>query len=329
MRHSDRASTTVRVRPKPHSAMFSPIWSLRPRHALSALVLAALSALAQPVNPIVREGVTEKISDHVYYIPDGSVSLVPNVGIVVGTRGTFVVDTGLGVRNGEAVLREVGKVSRNRELYLATTHFHPEHDLGAMAFPPATKMLRSTDQQKDIAEFGLQLAKAFSTRSPFIADLLKGAEFRPADTVFEREHIVDLGGVRVRLIAMGANHTRGDTVFLVEPDGVLFSGDIVMHPLPSFASPYSTLRHWLVSLDALEKLQPKQIVPSHGPKGDTALIIDYRTYLTAVQARTAEQKKQGKTVDEAVTLVSAELQEKYPDRGRLGGAIRAAYAEAP
>src|SRR5215212_8409944 len=133
-------------------------------------------------------------------------------------------------------------------------------------------MLRSTDQQKDIAEFGLQLAKTFSGRSPFIADLLKDAEFRKANTVFDREQTVDLGGVRVRAIAMGANHTRGDTVFLVEPDGILFSGDVVMRPQPSFASPYSTLRHWLESLDALGKLSPKRIVPSHGPMGDASLI---------------------------------------------------------
>jgi glyoxylase-like metal-dependent hydrolase (beta-lactamase superfamily II) len=100
--------------------------------------------------------------------------------------------------------------------------------LGAGAFPPETKLLRSVDQQKDIAEFGLQLAEAFSRRSPFIADLLKGAEFRPATLSFEREYTVDLGGVTVRLIAMGANHTRGDTAFLVEPDNILFSGDVVM-----------------------------------------------------------------------------------------------------
>ena len=68
-------------------------------------------------------------------IPDMSVGGVPNVGIVVGNRATLVIDTGLGQRNGETVMREVQKVSKNSELYLATTHFHPEHDLGASAFP--------------------------------------------------------------------------------------------------------------------------------------------------------------------------------------------------
>src|SRR5205085_886123 len=113
-------------------------------------------------------------------------------------------------------------------------------------------MLRSTEQQKDIDEFGLQLARTFAQRGPAVAELLKDAEFRKADTIFDREQMIDLGGVRVRIMAMGANHTRGDTVFFVEPDGVLFSGDIAMKPLPAFASPYSTMQHWLESLAALE-----------------------------------------------------------------------------
>lgn len=295
------------------------------------VILAAALArgVGQPVNPVVREGVTEKISEHVHVIPDGSVSLVPNVGFIVGTRGTFVIDTGLGARNGEAVVREAKKVSRGGELYLATTHFHPEHDLGARAFPAQTKLLRSVDQQKDITEFGLQLAKTFSGRSPFVAELLKDAEFRAADITFDREYTIDLGGVRVRLIAMGANHTRGDTVFFVEPDGILFSGDVVMKPQPSFASPYSSVRHWLTSLDFLEKLQPRRIVPSHGPIGDTALISEYRTYLKTIQTRAAELKKQGKSLDETVQAVTTELQGKYADRARLSGAVRAAFNEAP
>jgi glyoxylase-like metal-dependent hydrolase (beta-lactamase superfamily II) len=303
---------------------FTGTW---PVTALAAIIVS-VSALAQPVNPVVREGVTEKISDHVYVIPDGSVPLVPNVGIIVGTHGTFVVDTGLGVRNGEAVVREMQKVKRSPDLFLATTHVHPEHDLGAMAFPAETKFLRSTDQVTDIAENGLTLAKQFSTRSPFIADLLKDAHYRKADTVFERETTIDLGGVRVRLLAMGANHTGGDTAIFVEPDGVLFSGDVAMKPQPAFMNPRSTTKHWLASLDVIEQLKPTRIVPSHGPMGGLDLIAGYRTYLTTIQTRAAELKKQGKTLDETVQLVTAELT-KYPDKGRLGGAVKAAFAEAP
>jgi metallo-beta-lactamase class B len=66
--------------------------------------------------PMVKEGVTAKLGPHSYVIPDGNVVLVPNVGIVVGSKATLVVDTGMGPRNGAAVMREVAKVSKNTEL---------------------------------------------------------------------------------------------------------------------------------------------------------------------------------------------------------------------
>ena len=46
-----------------------------------------------------------------------------------------------------------------------------------------------------------------------------------ADITFEREHVLDLGGVRVRFVVVGPTHTRGDTGFFVEGDNVLFSGE--------------------------------------------------------------------------------------------------------
>jgi glyoxylase-like metal-dependent hydrolase (beta-lactamase superfamily II) len=277
--------------------------------------------------PMIKEGVTEKISEHVYVIPDGNVGMVPNVSIIVGTTGTFVVDTGLGARNGQAVMREVDKVSKTADLYLATTHFHPEHDLGANGFPPRTKMIRSRDQLAELQEGGLEMAKRFASFSPAIAELLEGADFRKADILFDKEHVVDLGGVRVRLMAMGANHTRGDTAFFIESDGVLASGDVVMSTVPGVGGA-SRLSTWLASMDRFEKLKPRRVVPSHGPMGDATMITNAKTFLTTVQARAGELKKQGRSVDETVTLVQDELQSRY-DRNRMAGAIRAAYNEAP
>ena len=291
------------------------------------LLVAAQQPPARP-DPLIKEGVTEKISEHVYVIPDGSVPLVPNVGIIVGSRATLVVDTGMGARNGQTVLREAGKVSRNRELYLATTHVHPEHDLGAGAFPPETKMIRSRAQQDEIAETGLNTAKTFAGMSALNAQLLQGAEFRKADISFEKDYALDLGGVRVRLMAIGPAHTKGDTAFFVDSDGVLFSGDIAMVALPAFSSPASSVRQWLADLDLFDSLKPKRIVPSHGAMGDASLVANYRTFLTTVTDRVRALKMQGRSLEETVQTLQTELQGRY-DRQRMTGAIRAAYGEAP
>src|SRR5689334_21952835 len=131
---------------------------MRASFVISALALVALAtpvAAQTPPQPIVKVEGLKQISPHVHIIPDNSVPLVPNVGYVIGDKAVLVIDTGLGPRNGTAVYEVAKKLGGDKQLYLVTTHVHPEHDLGAQSFPATTKLIRSNDQVKDIAEFGL------------------------------------------------------------------------------------------------------------------------------------------------------------------------------
>jgi glyoxylase-like metal-dependent hydrolase (beta-lactamase superfamily II) len=255
------------------------------------------------------------------------------VGIVVGQKAVLVIDTGMGTRNGETVLREVAKVGKAKDgklkpIYIVTTHVHPEHDMGAHAFPKDSKLIRSRDQLEDIAAgAGMNLVPVFAQRSALNVELLEGAKHRDADIVFEKDYSLNLGGVTAKIFSMVTNHTHGDTVILV--DGVLFSGDVAMRPQPSFANPTAKISHWLESLDRLQALKAQQLVPSHGAFGDNSIIDGYRTYLTRIRDRSAELKRAGKSQDETVQVISDEMAAQYPDKNRLAGAIRAGYNEAP
>lgn len=264
---------------------------MKPAVATLAFALASTPLLAQSPPPIVKVDGLRQISAHVQIIPDNSVPLVPNVGYVVGDRAVLVIDTGLGPPNGKAVYEVAKKLAGDRQLYLVSTHIHPEHDLGAQSFPDTTKLIRSTDEIKDIAEQGLSLANVFGKRSEINAELLKGAEFRKADITFDHDFDLDLGGVTAKLTAMGPNHTLGDTVIWIEAERVLFSGDIAMRAQPAFASIHSSRRHWLASLDQLEALKPAIIVPSHGPTGDGSIFING---LSVVSERGARSHRSGK-----------------------------------
>jgi len=302
---------------------------------LPVMITSALigsSAAAQIPDPLVKENATVKLAEHTYVIPDGNVGLVPNVGIVVGSRATLVIDPGLGRRNGETVLREVAKISKNTEMYIATTHFHAEHTTGADAFPASAKYVNSTVQEADYAQGGVQQIQNFAGRSPMTAELLKGATGRKADITFDRDYTLDLGGVRVRFLVVGPTHTRGDTAFFVEGDAVLFSGDVVMNNSFVAANQNSSMKAWLAAFDAFDAMRPRTIVPSHGPVGDGSLLQVNRAFMQEVQTRVRALKSQGRSIDETATAVQAEVQAKHPDWARangLAGAARAAYAEAP
>lgn len=280
------------------------------------------------VVPVVKPQDLRKISAHVHIIPDNDVSLVANIGFVIGENAVLVIDTGLGPPNGAPAAEVASILGGRRPLYLVTTHVHPEHDLGATGFPADIKMIRSAAQVREIAETGMSVADTFRKLSEHTARLLERAAFRRADITYESEYRLDLGGAAVRIMAVGPTHTLGDTVAWVEADGVLFSGDTAMHALPAFASPHSSLSHWLGTLDRLEALGPAQIVPSHGPVGEgTEFISAYRRYLSDVRDLTAAQKRAGASVDQAIARVSATLMGQYLSN-RMAGAIRAAYAEA-
>ena len=309
------------------------------KFVVCALIWAASisSALGQAPathapTPVVKAGTTVKISEHVYLIPDEKVPMVPNVGIIVGSRGTLIFDPGMGVRSGEIVLQEARKLTKGRDLYIANSHFHPEHTTGEIAFPPETRIIRAAAQQQDVEEMGLKWVQNFASRSPVIAGVLDGfTAFRAPAEIFEREKVLDLGGVRVRILRLGPGHTRGDTVVFVEEDRVLFSGDLAMKDLfPAFATPQSMSRSWLTSLDELDALKPRTVIGAHYPVTDASVIGEYREFFRFLQARVTELKREGKSSDETGELLRNEFRLKYPAWAqplRVHAAATRIYAE--
>jgi len=282
--------------------------------------------------PFVRENALVKLGSHSWVIPDGGTPRVPNVGIVVGSRATLVIDPGLGRRNGEIVRRELARISRNTEVYVASTHYHVEHTSGLIAFPPPAKYVNARVQEEEFAEGAAAQAKAFAARSALDAELLSGVTARAVDEPFDREHVLDLGGVRVRLLVVGPTHTRGDTVFFVEGDQVLYAGDVVMNRSFVAAMAVSSVKTWLAAFDELEAWNPRTIVPAHGLVGPGSLIATNREAMLAIQARARALKAEGRPADDVAEIVQREMQAAHSTWARVNGvgfAARSAYAEAP
>ena len=133
----------------------------------TAAVLAltgCLSAHAIAQEPAASEPLA--LSDHVTVVLQGQPGAQSNVGIVVGSRGVLVIDSGLGPRNG-AILAEVAhRLAPDRTaLYVAATHFHPEHMMGESGFPESAIVVRSMGQQLDIDATGPRRAVGSSNCS--------------------------------------------------------------------------------------------------------------------------------------------------------------------
>ena len=277
------------------------------------MVLATV-VCAQNQTPLVSSGKTREIAEHIYVIPDQRVNLVPNIGIIVGRDGVLVIDTGMGPKNAETVLDEVKKITSERVAYLTVTHFHPEHGMGAQAFPSGTTIIYPMAQKTELMEKSADIIRMFNGFSPEIAGLLKPVRMRMPNVTFREEAEVDLGDIPVQLLHWGPAHTRGDEFVFLPKQRILFGGDVVVNRFfPIMPDADANGGNWIKMLERMEKMNPAIVVPGHGEVGDGSLITKMREYLEFVRDRVQQMKSQGNALAEAEKGLEPEIRAKYKD----------------
>src|SRR5580658_9759994 len=292
---------------------------------LSLAALLTVHGLAQMNHTMVGED-TVKVSDHVWAIMG-----FPNIAIVVGSRATLVVDTGLGPKNGATVAGIVAKLApNNTKLFLTTTHFHPEHAAGEPGFPPSTILIRDAVQQQEMEKHGQEMIDMFSARSAQNKELLAGVVLRPPDVTFDQQATVDLGGVTARLLWFGGAHTKGDELTFVEPDRTLVSGDVVQNKVvPNIFGDGGTPSSWLAVLDKIAALNALHVLPDHSAPGDGSMVGAEKKFIGDLRNSALELKKKGVAADDAGKQLAVEFKAKYPDWPSMNvtGFVRSIYAE--
>jgi glyoxylase-like metal-dependent hydrolase (beta-lactamase superfamily II) len=194
-------------------------------------------------------------------------------------------------------------------------------------------LIRPVAQQKELEKHGMEFVELFSSRSAQNKELLAGVKFRAPDITFDKEITIDLGGVTARLFWLGPAHTQGDELIDVEPDSALLPGDIVQSKMvPNLPNDDANVKNWVAILAQLRPLKPRFIVPDHGDLGNGSLIETEYTFLSTLQVRALELKRQGKSADDAGQALIAEFKTKYADWPNLNGVanvVKHVYAENP
>ncbi len=270
-------------------------------------------------DPVVRfEGVQEFAADLVV-VPNRSVQLVPNIGVIGGSEAVLVVETGLGPRNADAVLRFAAEYAHGRRLYLTTTHFHPEHAFGAQAFTGEATFLVNRAQADDLAMKGASYLQMFRGLGAPVARQLEGVELATPDVVYDDTYDLDLGGRVVQLRATGRAHSKGDQVVTVPDAGVLFTGDLaetgqfaIFPWFPPYDTDVSGTR-WIAVMRKLAATHPRVVVPGHGDIGAPQVLDGVLDYLELLRDETWRRRDSAVSEDTIVKEVTALLVERHPD----------------
>src|SRR6195952_243733 len=268
--------------------------------ALAATLLLAGTAIAQqppaaappPPDFSKVEIKTTDLGDKVYMLEGQG----GNITVAVAGDGIIMVD-GQYAPLHDKIKAAIAGISKQPIKYLINTHFHGDHTGGNALF--------AKDGVAVVAEINVKNRLAAGTTSG-----LTGAKVPPAsqDALPTKTYT---GAFKIRLSGRVADlkhianaHTDGDTYVWFKTANVLSTGDTFTngrYPNIDFANG-GNIKGMIAATDAYLKLAnaKTRIVPGHGPLGDRAALIEYRTMLMTARDRMAKLVKDEKSEDDVL-----------------------------
>ena len=160
------------------------------------------------------------------------------------------------------------------------SHVHEDHVAGLFRFPRARVVAHRADLPgiHDIdgllAIYGYGQAQVLEAMRQWLLEQFHYAA-RPDAEAYDDGAVFELGGTRVRAIHL-PGHTRGHSALLVEPEGVLFLGDIDLTGFgPYYGDAWSDLADFERSLARVREIEARVWVSFH----HAGVIEDRATFL--------------------------------------------------
>jgi len=286
--------------------------------------LFAGPVLADDCPPASVDMALKRVSEHVYFVQGvpgtatDNEGFISNAGVIVTGAGVVVFDALGTPALSRLLLEKIRIITDEPVVRVIVSHYHADHIYGLQVFEDMdAEILAPVGSEKYLASDSARerLEERRFTLDPWVNDstrlvfpdqyLSEGKQFR-------------LGDVEFVITVVGNAHSDGDLTMYVEPDRVLFSGDIIFEGRVPFLGDSNT-RRWVRILERMEKEQLVALVPGHGgvadkPNEAISLTRRYLVYL---------REKMGEAVNEFVPFSEAYEEIDWSDFEQLP-----AFAEA-
>ena len=235
-------------------------------HALSA-ESGTVGEVTYP--PIGVDMPLRQVSEHVYYVegtPGAATDnegFISNAGFVVTGAGVVVFDALGSPSLASTMYEKIRAVTDEPIVRVIVSHYHADHIYGLQVFEDLdAEILAPAGAEEYLASDNAQerLEDRRFTLDPWVNEttrLVYPDKYLSEGTNFR------LGDVEFIVTMVGAAHSDGDLTLFVEPDRVLFSGDVIFEGRVPFLGDANT-RHWLRVLERMEREQLVALVPGHG-----------------------------------------------------------------
>ena len=159
----------------------------------------------------VKKTTFAQLSAHCWaYTAEGD----PNTGVIIGDDSVLICDALATPVMAQKLIAEIRKVTDKPIKYVVLSHYHAVRVLGASGFKAAgmQEIIASQGTYEMIVERGEQDWKSEYERFPRLFDAYDSIPGLTWPTlVFPKELTLWMGGLEVRIMHLGAGHTKGDT----------------------------------------------------------------------------------------------------------------------
>jgi cyclase len=252
-----------------------------------------------------------------------------NVGCVLTYDGAVLVDAPI-IPSESRAWREALEEQTGAELaYMFITDSHPNHAIGSGFFGAPT--IANERAYRGMARFTPTMRErvldTFRDWAPDIAAELADFQVAPPEITFDHDLTLYRGGREMQIVRLGG-HTPASSVLFVADARVLFAGDLIVNNVPPFIGQGDSLE-WLRGLRQVRELQPRVIVPGHGPVAGIEVVDRLERFLLRLRDGVTSLTNEGRSKAEVATrmlymLDEFEIEERW--RKRTERSFRASVA---
>ncbi len=202
------------------------------------------------------------------------------------SEGIVVIDALASPRDGARLLETIRKTTKQPVRWLVLTHHHPDHHFGAIVFKRAGAKVIAHPDRRTLASDGGEDALIADWVRVVGLDAMRGFEFADTpDRPVTGSDTLHMGATTIVITHPGAGHTAGDLMIWLPKERVLFAGDLLVEDGVTMMVDGSS-KELLKGLDAIDRLDPRVVVPGHGalPTHPRDLVARTRRYVTGLQA---------------------------------------------
>ena len=219
---------------------------------------------------------------------------------VVTTQGVVLVDTGNNPPETRALAGFIGGVTEQPVRWVVITQNHGDHVGGTPLFSPPATVIVQERVAKEWASWHPYQVKSWRKRFRERADALRDASPLGDVVSFKDGLTLHLGGKTIELIYVDDPYNPGDVAVWLPQSRVMhagFVGYIDRHPdiRPDYS--HGTTAGMLKQLEALRPLDPRVVVPAHGPLGTARDLDVLRRYLLTARGKVRTMMGQGMSLD--------------------------------